>query len=94
MGYFVKPEIYTGETEPRGAKEWVPLTKDGVLIKSNVKRVLAGKPSVCWVYHQVAMEHLAQFDWPWSILRYESTAVTPLGRWKDSRAFVAGVHDL
>lgn len=90
---FSYPDIYTCEIEPRGAKKWVPLTKDGILIKSNVKKVLAGKPAWCWVYEQVAMDHLAEFDWPWTRLRYDSAKVVPMGRWKETRSFTPGRDD-
>jgi|CryBogDrversion2_5_1035270.scaffolds.fasta_scaffold10659_4 hypothetical protein len=87
------PEVYTGETEPRGARVWIPLTNEGRLIKSNVKRVLRYKPSTVWVYHQAAMDHLAEFDWPWSKLRFAKD-VKPRGRWREYREFVPGVHDV
>jgi hypothetical protein len=87
------PDMYTGEVEPRGAKHWVPLTKDGHLIKSNVKKILRAIPSTVWVYEQTAMDHLANFDWPSSKLKY-AEGVIPKGRWRDYRPFKPGVHDI
>jgi hypothetical protein len=39
-------EIYTGEKEPSGAKDWVPLSKDGILLKTNISRMSKSFPKV------------------------------------------------
>ena len=94
MAFFEYPAIYTGEIEPKGAKKWIPLTHNGVLIKSNVKKCLAGKPVELWVYDRVALMHLAEFDWPWTHLRLAEGVGTSMGRWKSVRSFRPGIDDV
>ena len=94
MAYFEYPPIYTGEAEPKGAKKWIPLTHNGVLIKSNVKKCLAGKPIELWVYDRTALVHLAEFDWPWTKLKLAEDAGPAIGRWKSVDRFRPGIDDL
>jgi len=89
-------EIYTGEKEPSGAKDWVPLSKDGVLLKTNISRMSKSFPKVVWVYEDVVLRHLCSFpyEWPFTTLRYAEGIGPPHGRWGDTRTFRPGIDDV
>jgi hypothetical protein len=90
-------EIYTGETEPPGAKIWVPLSKDGKLLKSNVNKMSKERPVKVWVYNNIVLQHLCSppYEWVSTTLMYaEGIGPASGGRWKDERSFRPGIDDV
>ena len=89
-------EVYTGETEPPGAKLWIPLSKNGILLRTNVSKIAKDFPVKIWVYDKVVLEHLCSFpyQWPFTILMYAEGIGLPRGRWKEERSFRPGIDDI
>jgi len=89
-------EIFTGETEPPGAKIWIPLSKDGVLLKTNVNKMSKEFPVKVWVYNDIVLQHLCShpYEWPFTTLMYAEGIGPATGRWGDERSFRPGVDDV
>ena len=88
-----RPIVYTGETEPRGGRLWVPASDNGRLIKHNIKKIFNLRPKELYVYTQIGMNELGEYEWPDCVLFY-AEGITPKGRWKDERVLRVGIDDL